>query len=419
MGGKPYQIVGFGNVVHDYSKVLIPSEPHNCEKCHETSATQSNAYLTRPNRAACGACHDDVNFASGQGHANGIPQANDNACSQCHIPQGEIDFDASIQGAHVDPQESSLITGIVAKITSIENGRAGERPIVNFTLTDRKGALLEPSKVDRMNLVLAGPATDFGDGLPAAGGYVSESAKAATATQSGWRYQFTQAIPSTAQGSYAIAAEARRREIVLPGTVKEMEVSSGSPNDIAYFSVDGSAVTPRRKVVDLQKCNDCHRYLSVHGENRNNTEYCVMCHNPAMTDAARRPADKGPPEAIDFALMIHRIHAGNRQTRDYTLYGFGNTPHNYNHVGFPGLLNNCLNCHLDRTYNVPPPARLDKTDPRGWVSPAMPSNAACGGCHVSRDTASHALVNTSSLGESCAVCHGPKASYSVDRVHAQ
>jgi OmcA/MtrC family decaheme c-type cytochrome len=417
--GKPYQIVGYQNVVHDYSKVNIPSEPHNCQKCHETSATQSNAYLTRPTRASCGACHDDVNFASGQGHANGIPQANDNACSQCHIPQGETDFDASIKGAHVDPQDSSLITGIVAKITSVESSRAGERPVVNFTLKDRNGALLEPSKVDRINFVLGGPTTDFGDGLPVKGGYVSESAKAATATQSGWRYQFTQAIPADAKGSFAIAAEARRVETVLSGTVKEMNIQSGSPNDIVYFPVDGSATAPRRKVVDLQKCNDCHRYLSIHGENRNSTEYCVMCHNPTETDVARRPPDKGAPEGIDFALMIHRIHGGNRQKRDYTIYGYNSNAYNFNYVVFPGVLANCLNCHLDGTYNVPPPARLDKTDPRGWVNPAKPSNAACGGCHVSQDAASHALVNTSQLGESCAVCHGPNASYSVDRVHAQ
>ena len=29
----------------------------------------------------------------------------DNLCANCHIPQGEIDFDASIKGSHVVPAE--------------------------------------------------------------------------------------------------------------------------------------------------------------------------------------------------------------------------------------------------------------------------------------------------------------------------
>lgn len=417
--GTPYQIVGNRNEVHDYSKVHLPSEPNNCGKCHDTQATQAHTYLTTPSRAACGACHDDVNFATGENHANGLPQLNDNACSQCHIPQGEMDFDASIKGAHVDPQESSLISGVIAKITSVENTKAGERPSVNFTLQDRLGNLLQPSGLNRIAFVMAGPTTDYGDGLPTKAGYVSESATGAQATSSGWRYTFNQAIPAASTGSFSIAVEARRQETVLAGTLKERVIQSGSPNDIVHFSVDGSAVSPRRKVVDLQKCNDCHRSLAVHGENRNSTEYCVMCHNPRENDSARRPANAAPPESVDFALMIHRIHAGNRQSRDFTIFGFGASANNFNHVGFPGALDNCLNCHLAGTYNVPVPARLDKSDPRGFIETVKPAAAACLGCHTSLDAASHALVNTSSIGESCAVCHGPNASLSVDRVHAR
>lgn len=419
-GGKPYFIVGFGNSVNDYSKVNIPSEPNNCAKCHDTNATQAAAHLTRPSRAACGACHDDVNFATGEGHANGLPQANDNNCAVCHIPQGETDFDASIRGAHVDPQESSLIGGVVGDILSVENTRAGERPVVTFTLKDRMGNLLEPARLNRVALIMAGPTTDYGDGLPTKGGYVSESAINATVTSSGYRYTFNQAIPADAKGTFSIGMEARRQETIFGGTLRERAIQSGSPNKVVHFSVDGSAVVPRRKVVDLQKCNDCHRQLSLHGENRNSTEICVMCHNPRETDVARRPADKGTPEAVDFGLMIHRIHGGARQSRDFTIYGFGNTPHNFNAVRFPADLDNCLNCHVPGTYNVPVAARLDKNDPRGLITPTVkPAAAACGGCHTSRDAAAHALVNTSPLGESCAVCHGPNASLSVDRVHAR
>jgi OmcA/MtrC family decaheme c-type cytochrome len=248
---------------------------------------------------------------------------------------------------------------------------------------------------------------------------VSESAAAATPTSSAWSYTFNTAIPAGATGTYSISVEARRQETVLAGTVQERVIQSGAPNEVVYFSIDGSAVVPRRQVVDLKRCNDCHRSLSVHGENRNSTEYCIVCHNPRESDVARRPADQAPPEGIDFALMIHRIHSGNLQSRDYTIYGFGNNPYNFNHVRFPGEIANCQNCHLAGTFTVPVPARLDKMDPRGFLNPTKPATAACTGCHTSREAASHALANTSTLGESCVACHGEGKEFSVSAVHAK
>jgi OmcA/MtrC family decaheme c-type cytochrome len=172
-------------------------------------------------------------------------------------------------------------------------------------------------------------------------------------------------------------------------------------------------------IVDLKKCNDCHRELSIHGENRNATEYCVSCHNPKETDVARRPADKLPAEGIDLALMTHRIHTGAEQPRDYTIYGYGNNPINFNHVGFPGIITNCTNCHLAGTYFLPIKGTAEKVDPRGWISPVKPTTAACVSCHASFEASAHALANTSSLGESCAACHGEGKDFAVSKVHAQ
>ena len=85
--------------------------------------------------------------------------------------------------------------------------------------------------------------------------------------------------------------------------------------------MDGSPVEPRRKVVDIAKCNGCHSFLSLHGENRNQIEQCVLCHNPSETDAAGarsrliRPTRTQPNQAVNFALMIHKIHTGEKMTR--------------------------------------------------------------------------------------------------------
>src|ERR1039457_6620638 len=68
--------------------------------------------------------------------------------------------------------------------------------------------------------------------------------------------------------------------------------------------------------VDINKCNGCHSYLSLHGENRNQIEMCALCHNPSENDSSQRPnavvaSDKAlPPQSVNFALMVHKIHTG-------------------------------------------------------------------------------------------------------------
>src|SRR5262249_37819941 len=133
--GKPYQIIGFNGAVSDWSTVVYPADVRRCETCHsaKTGATDYTAYLTRPTSATCGAWHDDVNFATGQNHPGG-PQFNDNQCAICHIPQGELEFDASIKGAHVVPVDSQTLSGLAVEITKVANGTAGNRPMVTFTV---------------------------------------------------------------------------------------------------------------------------------------------------------------------------------------------------------------------------------------------------------------------------------------------
>ena len=166
--GTPYvpAINSFGSF--DYSAVVFPADPgdpRRCETCHSqtTGAAQATAYLTKPTRAACGACHNDVNFATGVNHPGG-PQFDDNECATCHIPQGEIDFDASIKGAHVAPTASStLLSGITVNITSIKGGMAGTAPTVVFTMVNTAGREVFRSPCRRsISATMAGPTTDYG-----------------------------------------------------------------------------------------------------------------------------------------------------------------------------------------------------------------------------------------------------------------
>jgi OmcA/MtrC family decaheme c-type cytochrome len=193
-------------------------------------------------------------------------------------------------------------------------------------------------------------------------------------------------------------------------------------NKVVYFSVDGSAVKPRRTVATTEKCNQCHGFLTVHGNNRNTMEFCVLCHNPVTTDQARRPADKMPPESVDMRIMTHRIHTGHELGFEYIIYGFGGSCRTTTATwATPASGSAATGATLTIHHRLPLPAGLIKEvqDPRGWLNPVGPASAACLSCHSGIEAASHALINTSRLGESCSVCHGPTSAYAVDKVHAQ
>ena len=131
-----------------------------------------------------------------------------------------------------------------------------------------------------------------------------------------------------------------------------------------------------------------------------------MCHNPMLTDGTSK-------QSVDFAWQIHSIHRGEHLANPYVL---GTT--NYQEVKFPGDLRDCTTCHIGTTYRVESVGAVASVaSPGGFLATTPPIAAACQGCHDDRATASHALANTTSLGESCAVCHGVNGQFSVDSAH--
>jgi OmcA/MtrC family decaheme c-type cytochrome len=473
--GTPYAIGS-----SDWSTVVYPADVRRCETCHDPkTATQANLYNTNPTAEACGACHDDVNFASGVNHAGG-PQPDNSMCAECHVPQGELEFDASIKGAHTIPTDSSYLTGLVVNLNKVTNSLAGQKPTVAFTIQDKNGNGIAFPTGGTLSLTMAGPTTDYGNtsfgaDVTTTPGYVTESVTASACDNNGnCSYAFTHGVPAGATGTYAIGVEARRTETVLPGTTSSQSVEYGAINKVVYFSVDGSPVQPRREVVSINNCNRCHVELSVHGTLRNQTEYCVMCHNPANSDFTQRPSATVaaqrtmPNQGIAFDLLVHRVHTGENLVsifqRDYTIIGFGGSINDFSAAygtaikgitptgvrypafdptGSPHDTANCEMCHIGPNAIVKtlpgsttpltlgtetnlPLGKNAVTDPQGPINPDPAITAACTGCHAAISTASHAMANTTALGESCVACHGSSADYStlgldysVNSVHAQ
>lgn len=88
------QNYNFAGLLLNHTK--FPQDLRNCTKCHDGTAPkvapQATNFQTVPSRLACGACHDGIDFATGQGttnhgkttgHVGGI-QIDDSKCVLCH-----------------------------------------------------------------------------------------------------------------------------------------------------------------------------------------------------------------------------------------------------------------------------------------------------------------------------------------------
>jgi OmcA/MtrC family decaheme c-type cytochrome len=409
VAGTPYRIWHRG-AWSDFSDVTFPQDIRNCTTCHAGGAPdQVDNWKTKPSRAACGSCHDDVDFATGKNHVN-YPVNDDATCSQCHGATKDHDFDASVPGAHVVPNQATAMTGLVVKILSVKNTGPGQQPVVTFSVTNKAGDPVDIAKLTSFRLILGGPNVDYGTGP--GGIRVSETLSGTSITGSGGQYTYTMTnkIPAAAAGSYTVSAEAYNTMTLMAGTTKQQTANTYAMPVQYYFSVDSSAVTPRRQVVATQNCSTCHKDLTfVHSGSRPNTQECVICHNPALADGTTKMS-------VNFAVQIHSTHRGNALENPYTIAGT-----NYQEVGYPGDLKNCSKCHMNSSYQIDKMgAKAAVSTPGGFQQPTTPPiTAVCTGCHDDQATASHAMLNTSKLGESCVICHGNNGQFSVDKVHVR
>ena len=432
------------------SGIRFPRPLNDCASCHADGPT-ANYHLEKASTAACSTCHDDVNPSLNE-TAAGPPGTNhfqerafaDGQCAACHEAQMQEEFDISVAGAHVIPERSSQLAGINVSIEGITDHLAQQTPLVSFRVTDNSGTpITDFSGFNRLAFVLAGPTDDY-ESLAvnvAVGGGASGTLTGPDGNGQ-FQYRLPAPLPEDASGTWAIGAEARRSVMVGGRSVNEAAV-----NPVVTFSTDDSAPLIRREVVGNDNCVACHgefsRGFSIHGNLRNQVEFCVMCHNANESDHARRSRDPeavaagASNETIDFKVMIHKIHRGeNLAQHPYLLYGFGPAPanfsvHDFSHVMYPGDLRNCDTCHVAGSYTIPPFPRagtlgslVTAIDPLDGSEVELarlgPVTSACTSCHDSDASLAHAETQTAAGGnESCGVCHGENRSHPVPALHAR
>lgn len=458
VSGGDYVIWGFRDRPHDFSEVVLPQDIRNCVICHDAAnpaTPQGGNWTQRPSAQACGACHDDVDFASGSNHGPTNLVADNSECTVCHSEGG---FVGSVAESHAIPARAAS-QRYQFNILDVSNTAPGDFPTVRFSVTDPGNAdapedlTQDPAwtnlanRASRLFVVIGWNTEDHhntgSDRSPAQP--ISIDALT-TATDNGdGSYSVTSptAIPATVRGSGVVALDGHPAADFDGDGIYSDRVPV--TNAVQYFPITDSSAVARRQVVDIANCNACHAQLSMHGNNRTNEpQLCVVCHNPNATDINRRPADPATApdglteRAIDFKHLIHGIHAAHVRENPFVVYGFGGRSHDFSHVSFPRSPADCAACHIEGSFTLPLASEVlattvdtgaDPLDPDDDLN-ISPTAAVCSACHDSDLAARHmelngasfmtpqSMIDNGSVTETCAICHGPGRLADVESVHA-
>ena len=476
-GRDGYVVVGFRGTVHDYSDIQFTQDVRNCQTCHEESDTdtpQASNWRLVANRASCGTCHFDdgdagngiYDFAIEAGtHPGGFNFSDDTQCLDCH---GEGSTVTDSDGDLVRTDEVHRIPALEASerfvynIVDVRNVTAGGFVEIDYSVTDENGVAYNLDTAPEFNACADGTSrlvvdvawttddfTNTGNGNDNASplginalGAACGGAGTDTDGDDVYTVTSTVAIPAGLTGSIAVAIEGHPGvDINNDGSIGGFTDRIAVTNAIEYFGIDGAAATPRRNAVAIEKCDECHKQLALHGNNRTDKpEACAVCHNPNATDIPVRIAGTTcetelglDDQPIDFKNMIHGIHAG-----AIGVCGFRSSAHSYFNVVYPGRLNNCEGCHQPGGFYPVEAGTLlgttfDANDPSTPTDDRVVSanTSVCSACHTSDLAAEHMKQNggdfnatkaadsslISAQVETCVLCHGPGRSSDVAEVH--
>ena len=510
----PY-IITAGSRVHDFSNIVYPQNMRNCTTCHDENdadTPQASNWRLVANRAACGTCHENIDFAAG-GHPGGLTFSDDSQCLDCHGPDATVNGGAvRIATAHQVPLDvqSAKFGYEVVSVTDATGGElaTGEVPRITIKVVDptnnnapydiqaANGPFRQSSAALRVNLAWTG--TEFNNAGSASNANPPDQTTSGNAPFQPTQVTFANGADLVAgvvnNGNGTFTANATDstaapfplpdRASFFPGGADPALVTGGlvailegrprvdtdgdgvadSSGQVTAAGItvgwDGSAAS-RPNAVEIVRCNECHKTLSLHGSNRTgNTQLCSTCHNANATEI-RQHVDNtssttdcfdvvGPSTAdvsIAFPTLIHSIHAAQRRASEgaapYVVCGNSNSVHDFSGVAYPGAINNCQSCHVPPSddnpsyYGRDPLQRLAITTHAGADRTAItddtadsPTAGTCVACHTTSTAVTHMKQNGGIFGgaklasgqvanqaETCALCHGPGRTADIREVH--
>jgi hypothetical protein len=373
--------------------------------------------------ASCGGCHDSdgakAHFAA-MTSSDGEGQIE--SCGTCHREGGL----KPVSQVHARPEFGP--PGLKLSLLSARIDPSTRKPIVRLQISDnadasvpREGTSISfvVSKVDAITpasggAAIAGPQRNYmtrnvtqvdNAAYPLDGGTprsvpqpITENATAGVFSDVDaglYDYTFAFALPANYDQSatHVVALFATR-------TVNGVRFVANADRSFVPNAPDSAGST--RKIVRTETCNGCHNPLAEHGGARTNLTLCVNCHTQGALDP-----ESG--QTIDFNVMIHKIHMGQRLPsvkagKPFVIVGNAASLHDWSDVLFPRAIENCQTCHTasdgDRWYTngvrqacVACHENVDAPSAQGGHSFAIDADATCGSaaCHAPSGEARDAL----------------------------
>ncbi len=450
--GDELSRTGYNYANIKFETLAYPMGRDMCAKCHsgtigttEGKTVQGENWNIKPSRKACASCHDAADFVNGWTTASTYThpaQSNDAACAGCHVKPGDP---ADIKVAHYtknvlqtthNPVVQTGLYNFKYEISSVTQATSGGPVTIKFRILSDggvPGAPLTPVVFKAAAAGLTAPLDGFTGSpaflmswaLPQPGetttpaDYNNLGAKQVVtasgvtagtplrnhqpasfsianllntdlATQVG-----TIAVPPAADGTYTATivganaifpAGAKLRGVALQGYFTQISPAAARHTEAAYAYVDA-----RRKVIDSNKCSNCHEAFEGHGGNRvKEVQVCVMCHVPGLTTSGRGMTNaqistaytgltadqkaalttwtgvnfatdptagganpdlalKFPQTSNNMKDMIHGLHMGAKRTSPMKdIRGDRWAIIDASKLVFPGIIQQCTDCH---TYN--------------------------------------------------------------------
>lgn len=436
--GIAYKIWGYNNSEHDFSNLSYPQSVMNCTSCHAGAedvefaeiqglpmpaaviTADGHNWVTRPSIPACGACHEkffteNIKLDGSASIADHTAFDDARNCTGCHRDRG-ADAPGALQANQAHRQWiEELGRSLTLNITAVSATAATQTPVVTFNVTNTAG-----DKIDLQDPAVMCSDAKFDLRMPYDAstefiGRLSSSGTPATLVALGGN-------DFSVSPSAPVPADVDTIAAMLDWNFK-FDCSDGTKGtsriDAATFYAPSTAsvATPRRTIVDVANCNQCHeRFLLTnqkHSGTRsvNDPAACVACHNAGFAASDR---------TREMATLVHALHAPAIRENPHG-------PYTTDELQYPGDLANCSACHANNSYRLPLPVdRLPiKVSSTTYTSATA---AICGGCHDNALAASHmvsaggAVVNgdqteAGNAIETCAVCHRSGATADLDVVH--
>ncbi len=425
--------------------------------------------------------------------ASHAPMTDDAQCGLCH--GGDSSF-SPISKKHEILQRTQD-PGLQIQNVDLSQGTGasgtfnfGDTPVLKFSVTDKNGAAITDvlsNSAYSANLIVAGP-TSSPEQLYSGALNLKTGAGAMTydAVSGLYSYTFPGVLPANAvaplnnpgaptrpnpAGTYTAWLYVNKSTTVNGSTFRNFGDS------LVQFRIGTTDPAQPRNVIRDAACNNCHGNVQAHGGSRQNAEGCHTCHTAGAMDRTlgangaacgsdaqcggfaagwehcvdtKAPAgpdtcqvfnfDPTPSAAIDFRVLIHKVHYG-RKLEGYAernnvpnagklnILAFNNTLDDLSEILMPQDARSCKTCHADTG------TACSAAAPCGYgqacVSNACVNQAwleasavVCLSCHDTEAAYGHTQINTwtppgpgSKPVETCEVCHGLDSLFSVDKVH--